>query len=628
LRTLALAVGVALWLRLGAVAQADTLTLDGGEFRAIELAAQTDPEDFARRNGIADYEVRPLSGGTLQLRFPMEEGVWRARRAALCTDRGVQSCDTDYCQHDLGDANAAMPSPLGEPATATPAPPVAASTDHATPLLSVKVQGEDGQPRANTRVLLLPHPPDVAMLFPGAADTAAANPDTVPGPASCANPQRGRSVMPLVNVSRADGSVSFEEGRGPGGDRSCWDVVAVEGCSVRREPLSNYGPDFEPRRVLVLLQVPAADTIGQTLAALTAFATANQMRVLEATALPSIARTLVRLEIVNPQTSLDAAIALLGPQAGVELAQREYRYEVAAHSDPFAWMNYGARLSGADALQRSVSGKGVAVVVIDTGIDAAHPELAGRVTERIDVTGYGISADRHGTAVAGLIGAAADNGVGAYGMAPEAQIISIKACEPESRGGLAARCWSSSLAKALDAALARPVHIINMSLGGPKDAVLERLVNAVLSSSRLIVAAAGNGGPDGAPSYPAAYAGVLAVGAIDSRERPWAQATRGGFIALSAPGVAVPVPVPGESYPAQLSGTSMAAAHVSGVAALLQGAKPDATGAALRDALVAGGAGAGSAAAQPHVNGCAAAARLGIDTSGCTSAPPAAGRPP
>ena len=434
--------------------------------------------------------------------------------------------------------------------------------------------------------------------------------------------------MPLVNVSRADGSVSFEEGRGPGGDRSCWDVVAIAGCAVRREPLSNYSPDFEARRVLVLLQLPPADTTGQTLASLAAFATANQMRVLEATALPSIARTLVRLEILNPQTSLDAAIALLGPQAGVELAQREYRYEVAAHSDPFAWMNYGAKLSGADALQRTVSGKGVAVVVIDTGIDAAHPELTGRVTERIDVTGYGISADRHGTAVAGLIGAAADNGVGAYGMAPEAQIISIKACEPESRGALAARCWSSALAKALDAALARPAHIINMSLGGPKDPVLERLVNAALSSSRLIVAAAGNGGPDGAPSYPAAYAGVLAVGAIDSRERPWAQATRGGFITLSAPGVAVPVPVPGESYPAQLSGTSMAAAHVCGVAALLQGAKPDVTGGALRDALVSGGTGADGAAAQPHVNGCTAAARLGIDTAGCSSTPPASGNPP
>jgi len=203
-------------------------------------------------------------------------------------------------------------------------------------------------------------------------------------------------------------------------------------------------------------------------------------------------------------------------------------------------------------------------------------------------------------------------------MAPDAQIISIKACQPQGRGALAARCWSSTLAKALDAALARKVRIVNLSLGGPKDPLLEKLVNAALAKSMLLVAAAGNSGADGTPSYPAAYAGVLAVGAIDSHERLWSDSTRGTFVTVTAPGVSVPVPVPGETYPAQLSGTSMAAAHVSGVAALMQGVKPDATGIVLRDALIATHA-TGTTA---RVDGCAAAQRLGLDPSVC--APPAA----
>jgi Subtilase family len=555
----------------------------------------------------------------------MEEGVWRARRAALCTDRGVVSCDTDFCESDLAEEDTApttvseAPPAASTSAGAAPAPAVAAPTG---PLLTARVQSEDGTARANVRVLLLPRPPDITRVFSQEGPQPPINPDTLPGPgaASCPEPAGGRQALPLMRTSGADGTFALVDARNQIGERACWDVVAVDGCHVRRVPLTNYLADFEPRRLLVLLQVPAADQ-GQTLATFTAFAVASQLRVLDATALPAINRTLVRLETVNPQADLDAAITLITSQPAVDSAQRDYRYTVTAHTDPFAWMNYGARLTGADQLQRMVSGKGVAVAVIDTGVDADHPELAGRVIERIDVTGYGTAGERHGTAIAGLIGAAADNGVGAYGMAPEAQIISIKACQPESRGTLAARCWSSTLAKALDAALTRPARIINLSLSGPKDPLLEKLVNAALASNHLLVAAAGNSGPDGSPSYPAAYPGVLAVGAIDSRQRLWRDSTRGAFVGVTAPGVSVPVPVPGETYPAQLSGTSMAAAHVSGVAALMQQVKPDAPGRALRDALLA--TRAAPAPGDPgRVDGCAAALRLGLDASACAPALP------
>src|SRR4029079_15597682 len=119
-------------------------------------------------------------------------------------------------------------------------------------------------------------------------------------------------------------------------------------------------------------------------------------------------------------------------------------------------------------------------------------------------------------ATAGLIAAEADNSLGAYGMAPAARVLAIKACQPESKTSAAARCWSSSLAKALDLAIRRDARIINMSLAGPDDPIVRKVVDAALAGQRLVIAAAGNGGPEAAPSFPAAHPGVLAVTGIAS----------------------------------------------------------------------------------------------------------------
>ena len=82
-------------LALAPAAPANPLTLGSSELRVVELAAGTDVEAFAARNGIADFEVQPLGGGAVAVRFPMEEGVWRAHRDALCSDRGVAGCSSD-----------------------------------------------------------------------------------------------------------------------------------------------------------------------------------------------------------------------------------------------------------------------------------------------------------------------------------------------------------------------------------------------------------------------------------------------------------------------------------------------------------------------------------------------------
>jgi len=239
-----------------------------------------------------------------------------------------------------------------------------------------------------------------------------------------------------------------------------------------------------------------------------------------------------------------------------------------AYSDPLAGFNYGPARTKALALHSVSTGKGETVAVIDTGVALDHPELSGRITHA-DHTGLGWSADAHGTAVASIIAATANNTHGTYGVAPDASILALKACQPKREGGLEARCWTSSLVAALDAAINEDAQIINMSLAGPPDSILNKYVELAVSQKRLVVAGAGNGGDQALPAFPAAIEGVLAVTAIDRLNRPYRQANQGDYIDLAAPGVHIITASPGDAFPAS-SGTSWAAAHVSGIAALLK----------------------------------------------------------
>jgi subtilisin family serine protease len=120
----------------------------------------------------------------------------------------------------------------------------------------------------------------------------------------------------------------------------------------------------------------------------------------------------------------------------------------------------------------------------------------------------------------------------------------------------------------LDYAAAHGAQIINMSFAGPKDALIERGIAAVAAKGIVMVAAAGNAGPKSPPLYPAANTNVIAVSATDAQDRLFAASNRGGFIAISAPGVEIFLPAPDEKYQ-MTSGTSFSAAYISGLAALL-----------------------------------------------------------
>jgi subtilisin family serine protease len=171
--------------------------------------------------------------------------------------------------------------------------------------------------------------------------------------------------------------------------------------------------------------------------------------------------------------------------------------------------------------------------------------------------------DGHGTAIAGIIAAHAR----LLGAAPGVRILAVRAF-----GG--GQGTTFSIVKGLDWAVARDARIINMSFAGPSDPAMARAIAAAYDKGRILFAAMGNKGPTSPPLYPAVDPHVIAVTAIDSRDRLFALANRGDHVAIAAPGVDILVAAPDNTY-AVSSGTSFSTAYASGIAALMLGRNPD-----------------------------------------------------
>jgi subtilisin family serine protease len=243
-------------------------------------------------------------------------------------------------------------------------------------------------------------------------------------------------------------------------------------------------------------------------------------------------------------------------------------------SDPLLPVQPAAREWHLSELQRASTGRMVTVAVIDSGIDSAHPDLAGQVDWRENfVDGMPNTPESHGTAVAGIIAARAGNGVGIAGIAPDARLMGLRACWEVS--GQQARCNSFTLGKAIHFAMTNDARIINMSLSGPPDRLLQTLLDAVAARGIAVVGAFDSRLADG--GFPASHPGVIAVGSADD-PHPLPQ------YALRAPGADIPSCMPGGRW-GLVSGASYAAAHVSGLAALLLALQPATTPALLRREL-------------------------------------------
>ncbi|MBR1202303.1 MULTISPECIES: S8 family serine peptidase [unclassified Bradyrhizobium] len=262
--------------------------------------------------------------------------------------------------------------------------------------------------------------------------------------------------------------------------------------------------------------------------------------------------------------SADAVARDLASDSSVRSVQPNYRYALqdqkpaAGGSDPAQYAQTQLHLPEAHRLAR---GMNVTIAVIDSGIDAAHPELANTVADTFDALGSKDGPHAHGTAVAGVIAAR----VRLTGSAPEVRILAIRAFGAAAGG---AESTSYVILRSLDYAVAHGAQIVNMSFAGPQDALVARAVAAAAARDIVLVAAAGNAGPKSPPLYPAANPDVIAVGGIDAGERLMAASNRGSYVALAAPGADLLVPVPDGKYQL-MSGTSFSAAFVSGISALV-----------------------------------------------------------
>jgi hypothetical protein len=319
----------------------------------------------------------------------------------------------------------------------------------------------------------------------------------------------------------------------------------------------NVPPVGEQRFVQneVLLNVAA----GTSTAVLDRLARRHRLTRLELRDFAMTRRRLARLRIDDGR-AVAAVIRSLQADAGILGAQPNFLYSLqqgaASAADPTQYALGKLRLSEAHALAR---GQSVRVAIVDTTIDAKHPDLAGAVAASFDATGTPEKPHHHGTGIAGVIAAHGK----LTGAAPAVSILAAHAFASQSSKGS-----SMNVLKGLDWAGLSRADVVNMSFAGAEDAELQTMLAALRRNGIVLIAAAGNAGPRARPLFPAAYPEVIAVTATDAEDKVFEQANRGTHIAVAAPGVAILSPAPNESYQMQ-SGTSFAAAQVSGVAALL-----------------------------------------------------------
>lgn len=207
-------------------------------------------------------------------------------------------------------------------------------------------------------------------------------------------------------------------------------------------------------------------------------------------------------------------------------------------------------------------GRGIRIGDIDGAVDTQHPALAGRLItyKSFNSNGRPPAAEDHGTAIASMMIGRAPWG----GLLPAAELYHANIFELSSAGRVTANVFA--LIKSVDWLASKRVHVINMSVAGSANQVLDQILSKARARGFIMVAAAGNGGPDAPPAYPAAYDYVIAVTAVDVRRQIYAHSNRGPYIDFAAPGVRMFTAVPGGGR--VQSGTSFAAPYVSVLVAL------------------------------------------------------------
>lgn len=347
---------------------------------------------------------------------------------------------------------------------------------------------------------------------------------------------------------------------------------------------------FEPDEVLVEIPGNAPQQVANRLIGSFGLVTLSQTR------LTMLGTSLYRFRIPAGRTVEDVVAALAG-QPGVETSQPNWRYtlndgaaagavprERSTRRAPAAPAIEPGERTGATLPQYALDlidapranaisrGADVLVAVIDTGVDESHPELAQAIAGRFNAfPAEPFTPDTHATAIASIIAAKGEM----TGIAPDARILSVQAFTAtgtgEPSGG---RGTSYRLALSLNWVMMKGARVVNMSFAGPPlDTQLGKFIAKGTAAGIVFVAAAGNGGPQAPPAFPAAHPDVIAVTAIGEDKELYEHANIGDYIDVAAPGVDVIAAARDGAYDLA-SGTSFAAAHVSAVTALLLSKSP------------------------------------------------------
>lgn len=218
--------------------------------------------------------------------------------------------------------------------------------------------------------------------------------------------------------------------------------------------------------------------------------------------------------------------------------------------------------------RKLAQGRNIRVGLIDSGVDMEHPEIRGSVLGYLDAVDGLATPHAHGTSMATAIVAHGE----LQGIAPAARLIVARAFGGPQAAS--ANGKSFQILTALEWIVQQRAKVINLSFAGPQDRLLSKALAGAKERGVITVAAAGNGGPRSAPLYPGADPSVIAVTATDAEDKVFSDANRGSYVAIAAPGVDVLTAEPGGRY-AFTSGTSIAAAHVSALVALLLEKQPE-----------------------------------------------------
>ncbi|MCW2580255.1 MAG: Peptidase and in kexin sedolisin [Blastococcus sp.] len=273
--------------------------------------------------------------------------------------------------------------------------------------------------------------------------------------------------------------------------------------------------------------------------------------------------------VTVPAAQTDSAEASLEARRDVVYASPAVTYRVQGTPDPLWEADDPQAVSSVRDAWTTTRGAGQVVAVLDTAVDTSHPDLAGAFVPGTDTTGMAAdAAEWHGTAVAGVVAARADNGMGSAGMAPEARIMPVRVCTNPG-------CPSAAVARGILWAADHGADVINMSLAGEGYSdVTAVAIRYALDKGISVVASAGNDGAGrNQPMYPAANSGVIAVSATDGGGRPSDWAVHGWQADIATVGERLIMPMPNAGY-GYANGTSFSGPAVAGAVALVRAAHP------------------------------------------------------